>query len=43
MKVGRLLTRLAEDIPPCRYKEGQADQQSRPQFIIDCPEAEAPV
>ena len=43
MKVGRLLKRLAEDIPPCRYKEVQADQQSRPQFTIDCPEPESPL
>lgn len=38
MKVPRLLKRLAEDLPPCRYSENEAD--GRPQYVIDCPETE---
>lgn len=43
MKVRTLLKRLQGDLPPCRYTQTETDPPARPQFLIDCPEAEPPV
>jgi len=36
MKVPRLLRRLADDIPPFRYKQTDADPQAPPRYVIEC-------
>ena len=43
MKVRTLLKRLQADIPPCLYRQTDAVKPARPQYVIDCPEAESPV
>ena len=43
MKVGSLLKRLQEDIPPCQYTQTETGLPARPQYVIDSPETESPV
>jgi hypothetical protein len=37
MKFTALLRRLRADIPPCFFQQIGAEQNTPPQFIIDCP------
>ena len=37
MSMARLLRRLQDDIPPCRFTQTAIDPPARPQYLIDCP------